>query len=395
MNQISVLSLGYTRSILNKKSTDDSLKRMLYYSQQIEKYVVIVHSYHKHKLKRENITENFIAIPTNAFLQIDSLIRMVWLGFKILKTERMSLIQAQDPILTGVAAIFLGYMFKIPTIVLIYGPNVYDLHWRNSSFFNTLIAPIGMWVLKNASSIQVDGQMTSRSLENQGFVAKNIHVKPMIPNNMEDFLRVNRNKIVNIENPDNTTVKLLFVGRLEKQKNLTMLTKVIKLLVEHKYSIQVNIVGEGSQKDWFARDLNKHEILNYVYFLGYIPHEKMYEIFAEADIFIMTSLYEGYPRVLMEAAASGLPIVTTAVSGSDEAVVNEETGYIVPVNDVQTFFNKLKTLIEKPTLRTNMGCAARDHISDFLKPSFSLDKQIDIWNNYSTSLNNQVQDQSI
>jgi glycosyltransferase involved in cell wall biosynthesis len=379
MNQISILSIGYTRSILNKKNTDDTLQRMLYYAEHIKKYVVVIHSYRKHKLQKENITENFSAIPTNGFSPIDSTIRMIWLGYKALKAEKFNLIQAQDPFLTGVAAIILGYLFKIPTNILIYGPNVYDLHWRSSSLLNTLIAPIGVFVLKNASSIQVDGQMTARSLENKGFSMKNIHIKPMIPSNIDAFLRVNQDKI---ENTSSSTVKLLFVGRLEKQKNLTMLTEVIKLLARHKYNVQINIVGEGSQKNLFVRNLYEDGILSYVHFLGYIAHENIYEVFAEADIFLMTSLYEGYPRVLMESAATGLPIVTTAISGSDEAVVNEKTGYIVPVNDVETFFNKLKILIEEPELRAKMGCAAKEHMSNLSNPTIFLDKQISIWKSY-------------
>lgn len=379
MNQISVLSIGYTRSILNKKNTDDTLQRMLYYAGHIKKYVVVIHSYRKHKLQKENITENFLAIPTNGFSPIDSAMRMIWLGYKALKAEKFNLIQAQDPLLTGIVAIILGYIFKTPTNILIYGPNVYDLHWRSSSLLNALIAPIGMYVLRNASSIQVDGQMTARSLENNGFSVKNIHVKPMIPSNISAFLSINRDRI---ENKASNTVKLLFVGRLEKQKNLIMLTEVIKRLAEHKYNFQIDIVGEGSQKNLFERNLYKDGVLSYVHFLGYIDHKNIHKVFAEADIFLMTSLYEGYPRVLMESAATGLPIVTTAISGSDEAVINEKTGYIVPINDVETFFNKLKILLEEPALRAKMGCAAKEHMSNLSNPTISLDNQISIWKNY-------------
>ncbi|HEX8680357.1 MAG TPA: glycosyltransferase, partial [Chthoniobacterales bacterium] len=101
--------------------------------------------------------------------------------------------------------------------------------------------------------------------------------------------------------------------------------------------------------------------------------------FAEADIFVLTSDYEGYPRVLMEAAAAALPIVTTEVSGADEAVRDCASGYIVPVRDAHAAAHKLAELINAPELRARMGPAGREHIRKQLDPKSNAPAQFAIW----------------
>ena len=75
----------------------------------------------------------------------------------------------------------------------------------------------------------------------------------------------------------------------------------------------------------------------------------------EIDLFVLPSIYEGFARVLMEAAAAGKPIITSDVSGADDAVWDGQSGYILPVNDLSSFVKYISKLLKDKSLSKKMG----------------------------------------
>jgi glycosyltransferase involved in cell wall biosynthesis len=101
-----------------------------------------------------------------------------------------------------------------------------------------------------------------------------------------------------------------------------------------------------------------------VKFLGDIPDEQLGQIYAQADIFAMTSMphklsVEGFGLVYLEAGAHGLPVVAHAIGGVPEAVVDGETGLLVPTDDPAALTSALAKLIQDPALRRRLGEAGR------------------------------------
>ena len=373
MKDHSVLSFGYTRTLWDGGNAED-VQRMKGYAEQLASYVVVTNSYKRHRLQPLRLAPNFEAIPTNAFTPADSFLRMLGIGHAILRTRAISVLQAQDPFLCGLTAVLLGKIFHRPAVVCVFGPNVYDSNWLMSDPLHRLLAPIGRWVLRQCQCIQVDGAMTARSLIEAGLPREKIEVKPMVPANLERFLEIQRAPV------PAKIPRLLFVGRLCSQKNLPLLLDVVKTLRDStKAAFELHLVGEGKSESELRAMVEREQLSGCVAFRGSVPREKIAEEFATADIFVLTSDYEGYPRVLMEAAAAALPIVTTAVSGSDEAVVNDETGYVVPVRARDTLVEKLSSLLEQPERRIEMGLRGRRHIRERLDPSINAPRQVAIW----------------
>jgi glycosyltransferase involved in cell wall biosynthesis len=81
----------------------------------------------------------------------------------------------------------------------------------------------------------------------------------------------------------------------------------------------------------------------------------MHAVFAEAHIVCLPSYREGLPKALLEAAASGRPIVTTDVPGCRETIVHGEGGYLVPARDAESLATSLRMLLEHPEARLEMG----------------------------------------
>lgn len=369
-----VLSFGSTRGLWEGDQAED-VQRMLGYAACLERYLVVVHSYRRHRLKPLQLRENFEAIPTDARTAPGSLLRMFRLGVQLLRRHKVSLIQVQDPFALGCLGVVLGKCFQLPVNVCVYGPNVYDEHWLKSHWSHRFAALLGRWVLKHSQAVQVDGMMTERRLRAAGLQAGKIHVKPMVPANLEQFLAIERGAPKAGER-----VRLLFVGRLVAQKNLSMLLRVIHGLQERvAMPIELLLAGEGPELEPLRALAAKLGIGESVRFCGAVPRDRIVEVFAQADLFVMSSHYEGFARVMMEAAAAALPIVTTAVSGSDEAVVHGRTGYVVPVGALELLTERLGTLVGDAEQRRRMGLAGRDNIRKRLDPSSNTAMQLAIW----------------
>jgi glycosyltransferase involved in cell wall biosynthesis len=285
---------------------------MMRYAEHLDDYVIVANSSKRHRLAPRRLAPGFDAIPTDAFGPLDSFLQMLGIGRAILRARRIDIIQAHDPFFCGRAAILLGQLFRLPVNVGVYGPNVCDPHWQTSHWMHRVLGPIGRWVLRRCACIQVDGWMTARSLVAAGCPADRVEVKPMIPANIEEFLSIPR------EASREGSLRLLFVGRGCRQKNLPLLLEVVQALRGRTaVPFELVLVGGGPDESALRGIVERAGLHECVPFAA-VPHAGIAAEFARADVFVLSSDYEGYPRVLMEAAAAALPIVTTAVSGFDE-----------------------------------------------------------------------------
>lgn len=374
MSRLSVLSFGYTRALWDGEGAED-FQRLMSYAEHLDEYVVVTNSYKRHGLKTRRLAPHVEAIPTDAFGPLHSLWRMLRIGCTILRQRRISLIQAQDPLATGLVAVILGKLFRVPVNVCIFGPNAHDEHWLASRWSHRALAPLMRWVMRQCRGLQVDGQLTARRLIAAGYAPGCVSVKPLVPMNLDRFLQIER-----AARPPGAPVRLLFVGRFASQKNLGMLLEVVKLLrARGGPPFELTLVGEGTALGPLQAAVERDGLQALVKFRSQMPRDQISEAFAAADIFVLTSDYEGYPRVLMEAAAAALPIVTTAISGADEALADGSGGYIVPVRAPQAFAEKVAALIDSPELRRRMGHAARERIRTQLDPATNAPAQVAIW----------------
>lgn len=348
---LSVLSLGFARGLWAAGSDDRA--RLLEYARHLGRYRVVVHATRRHGLRPLLLAPNFAAVPTAARTAAGSFVRMLRLARRACAEGPVSLVQAQDPVFTGLAATLVARARRLPVNVCVYGSDVFDPEWRRAHWTHALMAPVGRMVLRRAHGVQVDGKMTARSLVAAGVPAGRIRVKPMIPANLDEFFALPR-----APRAAGGPLRLLFVGRLARQKNLPALARVLRAVAAASpVPVELHVVGEGKERAAFeaaARGSGATLVMH-----GFLGRDAIAAAFAAADAFVLTSYYEGNPRVLMEAAAAGLPIVTTRVSGSDEAVEDGVTGFVLAVGDVSAHAGAVLRLARDPELRARMGAAAR------------------------------------
>lgn len=155
-------------------------------------------------------------------------------------------------------------------------------------------------------------------------------------------------------------VRILFVSRLIRRKGLQFLIKAIPQIVQRaQFPFVINVVGDGPDKEEFLQQVKKHGVEEHIRFYGYVDHADLPDYYLDADIFVLPSLAEGMPNVVLEAMGSGLPVVATRVAGSEELVLDGENGFLVDSKDVEALAQALITLVNHPELRGQMGKEAK------------------------------------
>lgn len=185
----------------------------------------------------------------------------------------------------------------------------------------------------------------------------------IIPNGV-DTIRFNP-KNPKIKKFDNKKINILFTGRIEKRKGLIYLLKAYSNLKTRYSDIRLIIVGKGPLLKDHQNFIKKNKIKD-VFFEGFVPIKELPYYYSTADIYCSPALFgESFGIVLLEAMASGIPVVAFNISGYNDVVSNLENGLLAIPRDVHDLTEKLELLIKDPNLRKELGSKglikARNH----------------------------------
>ena len=150
------------------------------------------------------------------------------------------------------------------------------------------------------------------------------------------------------------------VARFHQQKGHPQLVAAAAELIRRHPNLRVVLVGDGITYEAIQAQVRALQLAPYFHFLG--QRDDVPALLAAFDIFVLPSQYEGLPVSVLEAMASGKPVVATAVDGTVEAVDDQRTGLLVPPGDVAALTEALEFLIRRPDLRASMGAAGRHRV---------------------------------
>lgn len=154
---------------------------------------------------------------------------------------------------------------------------------------------------------------------------------------------------------------IVLASRLLWDKGVGEFVEASKILKSEKIVARFVLVGEGDRDNPSAvpaRQLEEWHVSGFIEWWG--RREDMPDVFAQSHIVALPTTYgEGIPKVLLEAASCGLPIVTTDWPGCREIVRHNENGLLIPPKNPQALADALKTLIQSPDMRQQMGAAGR------------------------------------
>lgn len=200
--------------------------------------------------------------------------------------------------------------------------------------------------------------------------------------NLEDFKY--------LEREPGKVVKIIIVGRLVEKKGISYAIDAFsKVLAEHQ-NTELRIIGDGPLKDEISGKIAEQNLGDKIVMLGEQTKSAVIHEMMEADIFFLPSLTaengdrEGIPVSIIEAQATGLPVVSTVHTGIPEAVTEGESGFLVPEKDTDAMAERLDTLIANPELRIEMGKTGRSHVEKYFDQQRELDQLEELFKNVIT-----------
>lgn len=155
-------------------------------------------------------------------------------------------------------------------------------------------------------------------------------------------------------------LRLLYVGRIHPEKNLGILIKQLAALPSsRKSSVELTVIGDGVERADLKLLSEKIGIASNIRWLGWQPKEELPKFYRTADVLVNPSYYEGMPNVVLEAMATGVPVVASDVPGNRSVVVPNVTGVLFPLDDPNTLGDLICRLMDQPAWADSLGAAGR------------------------------------
>lgn len=201
----------------------------------------------------------------------------------------------------------------------------------------------------------------------------------LIPNGINKAIEDTQNLRGNLRHAWGVSDEEVLVGtvvRFVEQKAPDVLMKAFAKVAQRFDHVRLVMVGDGTMKQQLMKVAEKLEITHLVVWPGYVKEENLMVAF---DIFTLSSGYEGFPYVFLDALFTGLPIVTTQVGGSDMVVDEGENGYTIPCGNVEAMSKALFLLVADDKLRNRMGLASL-HKSKRFSASEMTEKTFAVYN---------------
>jgi glycosyltransferase involved in cell wall biosynthesis len=242
---------------------------------------------------------------------------------------------------------------KLPYIISLRGSDVPGRHARLQLDYK-ILAPAFRAIWKKASALVA----CSEGLKERARLFMPSVSIDVIPNGVE----LDRFFPAEISQKSKV-LRLLTVGRLSVTKRIEMLIDAVEILHRTACKLHLTVVGGGQMERQLRTTVAERELSDVIEITGRINSEKMPELYRRNDIFISASMQEGMSNAMLEAMASGLPIVTTRCEGLAELI--DGNGLIVEKDNIEDIAKAVKRLADNPELYKQMSIAARKQAEKF------------------------------
>jgi len=205
-------------------------------------------------------------------------------------------------------------------------------------------------MLRRMFAVRVVGKRIRERLLDAG-LHRNVHVLP-VPVTMDASRTV--------DHPLAPTHKVLFVGWLVSAKNIEEWLHVAEQVAAHDTEVTFEIVGEGPLRETLEAETKQLSLDRRVHFAGAVAYDQLPQIYRSSKVFLLTSKYEGFGRVVMEAYLNGVPVVAPRITGVEDIVEDGQTGFLHPPDDVAGMAASVLRLLHDEPLRQQMAQRGRD-----------------------------------
>ena len=242
---------------------------------------------------------------------------------------------------------------RLPYIISLRGSDVPGQHARLQLEYK-IFAPVFRSIWRNAAALVACSEgLKERALRFMPSVSIDV-----IPNGVE------LDRFCPAQNDEEAeTLRLLTVGRLSATKRIDMLVEAVEILHKERCNACLTIAGGGQLEQQLRESVSGKDLRDIVKIAGRVEPEKMPQVYRDNDIFISASAQEGMSNAMLEAMASGLPIITTRCEGVEELIT--DNGVIVEDANAESIAAAIRRLADNPQVRKEMAVAARSRAQWF------------------------------
>lgn len=334
-----IINLGLDNSVLDKNSS--LAKRIIEYGSLIEKYIIIVPA------KRDivlTLSDKSLAYGAKIKNKIFGLIKIYFLAKKLIEKGKVDVITVQGQYYLAILGWWLAKKFKIGLEIQVHGFEKYK----------GLRKLLAKFIIPRANAVRCVSQRLKKQLIEEFRVKEEkITVVPIFSE-----LRI-MNHELKMDKKNNNFI-FLTVGRLVPVKNINMQIEAMAEVVKKYPKTELWIAGDGPERDNYQLQIANYKLHNNIKLLGW--QNNLEKFYSQADAFLLTSNYEGWGLVVIEAASFGLPIIMTDVGCAGEIIKDGENGIVIPVGDRERLEEATIELIENESLRIKLGKDAKNVI---------------------------------
>ncbi len=217
-----------------------------------------------------------------------------------------------------------------------------------------------IWFYNQMDGVYVPSRATGRELVEKGIPESKIRLYPR-GIDIQRFHPAKRNGFWKsaYQLPDQE-LKLLYVGRLSREKNLEVLVRAFKTIEQQIPGARLIMVGEGP----YRKEMQKQLRDSRAFFTGELTGDALARAYASSDLFLFPSATDTFGNVVLEAQASGIPVIVTDRGGPRENMLEGQSGLIVPAEDPRALAEAVTTICKNPQELSRMKRAARDYMQD-------------------------------
>lgn len=344
-----VIAIGYGRHFFSPDNHERA--RMEQCAAAIGSYHMIIFTWASDNCTEQIGNNGLVLHPTNSV----SKLLMLWDAYAIARTlitnakvagQPLPLVTTQDPFETGVIGALLKWRYGVYLTVQEHGDVFSQPYWRYESLGNRIRYQIGIRITRYADTVRVVADRIRRTL-------RQLKVKTPITQ-LPVAIDVERFRLTSVPMHDDSEVfTYLSVARFVAQKNLPMLVRAFAATHKQYKNTRLVLVGQGPEEEviraeiatQFPPDQHSECPVTIEPWSDDVPG-----LMQAADAYVLSSNYEGWGRVLIEAMVAGLPVVTTDVGCVGEVILDQIHGLVVPVGDQAALEQALDRMVSDQAL---------------------------------------------
>lgn len=278
---------------------------------------------------------------------------------ELCKKNKYDFINTHFTVPTGPLGVWISKRFKIKNILSLHGGDIYDPSKKNSPHKKWYFRAVANWVLNHSDVVVAQSLNTKTNTELYYKCKKEIQIIPLAyePFVFEPATR----EALGLQND---LFYIISVGRLVTRKGFDFLIRSFAKIKDQR--IHTLIVGQGPLMESLTALAKELDVSDRVHFLGFQSEEKKFQYLAASDLYILSSMHEGFGIMLQEALQCGLPVIATNVGGQVDMIKEGENGLLVKFGDEEGLVSDIEKMYGDEELRKSCSENNRKAIEKYV-----------------------------